>query len=180
MNAPTAGRKSPSRWLNQDCCISVRSSKLVIRCGKPPSRAAKTSHAIPVPGRCKNNGRTSMNEKILNRRVVVAGLPFLLAACSGRYSSITGEPFSVPFVPMNPALMRQEVSYRAPYRPGTVVVNLRERRLYLVQTSGQALRYAVGVGRAEGAIFHGSAMVGRKETWPSWTPTAHMMRTMPH
>jgi lipoprotein-anchoring transpeptidase ErfK/SrfK len=121
-----------------------------------------------------------MNDKTLSRRAVVAGLPLLLAGCSGGYRSITGELYSVPFVSMHPDLMRQEVAYGAPYRTGTVVVNIRERRLYLVQAGGRALRYAVGVGRAEARNFHGSAVIGRKEPWPSWTPTANMMRAMPH
>src|SRR6267378_7522125 len=121
-----------------------------------------------------------MNDKTLSRRAVVAGLPLLLAGCSGGYRSITGEPYSVPFVSMHPDLMRQEVAYGAPYRTGTVVVNIGERRLYLVQAGGRALRYAVGVGRAEARNFHGSAVIGRKEPWPSWTPTANMMRVMPH
>ena len=68
-----------------------------------------------------------MNDKTLSRRAVVAGLPLLLAGCSGGYRSITGEPYSVPFVSMHPDLMRQEVAYGAPYRTGTVVVNIRER-----------------------------------------------------
>src|SRR5258705_9291565 len=121
-----------------------------------------------------------MNDKTLSRRAVVAGLPLLLAGCSGGYRSITGELYSVRFVSMHPDLMRQEVAYGAPYRKGTVVVNIRERRLYLVQAGGRALRYAVGVGRAEARNFHGSAVIGRKEPWPSWTPTANMMRAMPH
>src|SRR5258708_6274440 len=50
----------------------------------------------------------------LSRRAVVAGLPLLLAGCSGGYGSITGEPYSVPFVSMLPDLMRQEVAYGAP------------------------------------------------------------------
>src|SRR5260370_11624540 len=81
---------------------------------------------------------------------------------------------------MRPDLRRPEVAYGAPYRTGTVVVNIRERRLYLVQAGGRALRYAVGVGRAEARNFHGSAVIGRKEPWPSWTPTANMMRAVPH
>jgi lipoprotein-anchoring transpeptidase ErfK/SrfK len=120
-----------------------------------------------------------MSDKTLSRRAIVAGIPFLLAGCSGGYGRITGEPHSIPFVSLDPGLMRQEVSYRAPYRTGTVVVNVRERRLYLVQPGGRALRYAVGVGRTEAINFHGSAVIGRKETWPSWTPTANMMRAMP-
>ena len=120
-----------------------------------------------------------MNDKTLSRRAVVAGLPFLLAGCSGGSRSIMGEPHSAPFVSIHPDLMRQEVAYGAPYRTGTVVVNIRERRLYLVQPGGRALRYAVGVGRAEARNFQGSAVIGRKETWPNWTPTANMMRVIP-
>jgi lipoprotein-anchoring transpeptidase ErfK/SrfK len=122
----------------------------------------------------------SKNDKTVSRRAVLAGLPFLLAGCSGGYSAITSEPYSIPSVSLDPSLMRQEVAYGAPHRPGTVVVNVRERRLYLVQPGGRALRYAVGVGRAEARNFHGSALIGRKETWPSWTPTANMIRAIPY
>ena len=84
---------------------------------------------------------SSMNDKTLSRRAVVAGLPFLLAGCSGGYGSIKGEPHSVPFVSIDPNLMRQEVAYGAPYRTGTVVVNIRERRLY--RSNRAAERYAM-------------------------------------
>lgn len=112
-----------------------------------------------------------MNEKTLSRRAVVAGVSLLLAGCSGTNRSIR--------FASHPDLVRQEVPYGAPYRTGTVVVNIRERRLYLVQSGSRALRYAVGVGRAEVRNFQGSAVIGRKEVWPSWTPTANMMRAMP-
>jgi starvation-inducible outer membrane lipoprotein len=82
-----------------------------------------------------------MNDKTLSRRAVVAGLPFLLAGCSGGYRSIKGEPYSVPFVSMHPDLMRQEVAYGAPYRTGTVVVNIRERRP--IWSNRAAERYAM-------------------------------------
>ena len=60
-----------------------------------------------------------------------------------------------------------------------MVVNVAQRRLYLVQEGGRALRYAVGVGREEALNFHGSAIIGRKAEWPSWTPTSTMIRAMP-
>ncbi len=41
------------------------------------------------------------------------------------------------------------------------------------------MRYAVGVGREEALNFRGSAVVGRKAEWPSWTPTANMMVHIP-
>ena len=58
-------------------------------------------------------------------------------------------------------------------------MNVAQRRLYLVQGDGRALRYAVGVGREEALNFHGDAIIGRKAEWPSWTPTATMIRAMP-
>jgi hypothetical protein len=66
-----------------------------------------------------------MSDKTLSRRTVVAGLPLLLAGCAGGYGAISGEPHPVPFVSVEPGLMRQEVTYRVPYRPNTVVVNIR-------------------------------------------------------
>jgi lipoprotein-anchoring transpeptidase ErfK/SrfK len=52
------------------------------------------------------------------------------------------------------------------------VVNVGERRLYLIQPGGVAIRYAVGVGREEALNFRGSAVIGRKAEWPRWSPTA--------
>jgi lipoprotein-anchoring transpeptidase ErfK/SrfK len=40
-----------------------------------------------------------------------------------------------------------------PSASGSIVVVVPERRLYLVQGNGRALRYAVGVGRAEALKF---------------------------
>ena len=68
---------------------------------------------------------------------------------------------------------------RGSERPGSIVINVPERRLYLVEGGGRALRYAVGVGRNEALNFHGSAVIGRKEEWPRWTPTANMIAAMP-
>jgi lipoprotein-anchoring transpeptidase ErfK/SrfK len=77
-------------------------------------------------------------------------------------------------------LVRREIAYGGPYRPGTIVVKTAERRLYWIEPEGRAIRYAVGVGREEGLNFRGAAHVGRKAEWPSWTPTESMMRRLPH
>ena len=79
----------------------------------------------------------------------------------------------------NQDLLRQEVTFPARYSPGTVVVNVAERRLYLVQSGGRALRYAVGVGREEALNFRGSAVIGQKAVWPRWIPTADMIKRIP-
>jgi lipoprotein-anchoring transpeptidase ErfK/SrfK len=60
--------------------------------------------------------------------------------------------------------------------PGTIVVQTNERRLYLVQPGGKALRYVVGVGRA-GKQWFGTTTVVSKHIKPAWTPPADMRRT---
>src|SRR5215831_7222803 len=44
-------------------------------------------------------------------------------------------------------LGRATVRYDSKYAPGTIIINTAERRLYLVQGGGSALRYGIGVGR---------------------------------
>jgi lipoprotein-anchoring transpeptidase ErfK/SrfK len=79
----------------------------------------------------------------------------------------------------NDDLLRREVTFPAQYRPGTIVVSVTQRRLYLVQRGGRALRYAVGVGREEALNFRGLAVIGRKAEWPRWIPSADMIKCMP-
>ncbi len=79
---------------------------------------------------------------------------------------------------VDPRFLRREVPYRGPYQPGTVVVDTANRFLYLVRENGRALRYGIGVGK-EGLAWSGTAEVGRKATWPRWTPTAAMIRREP-
>ena len=137
----------------------------------------------------------------LNRRALCLGLPLVLAGCassqqqsaalyvqptpsapSADYGSVANEPYPVRALDLSRVdsdLLRQHVTYRGPYAPGTVVVNIPERRLYLVQQGGSALRYAVGVGRNEALNFRGFAIIGRKAAWPIWTPTASMIESIP-
>src|SRR5580658_1152896 len=135
----------------------------------------------------------------IDRRGVLAGIALLLGGCATQGGIPFGagyNPFrnAVAYGPVNdhgheipaldltridPSLLRQEVAFAGPYRPGTIVVNIGERRLYLVQPGGTAMRYAVGVGREEALNFRGSAVIGRKAEWPHWTPTSDMIRRMP-
>src|SRR5205085_11019820 len=64
---------------------------------------------------------------------------------------------------------RQTVSFSGNYAPGTIYINTAERRLYLVQGNGQALRYGIGVGR-DGFRWGGTHRITAKKEWPSWTP----------
>ena len=138
----------------------------------------------------------------VDRRGVLAGIAVLLGGCAtprgflsgaaffplgnpqlaGAYGPVLDHGHEIPALDLtriDPSLLRQQVAFAGPYRPGTIVVNIGERRLYHVEPGGVATRYAVGVGREEALNFRGSAVIGRKAEWPHWSPTADMMRRMP-
>jgi lipoprotein-anchoring transpeptidase ErfK/SrfK len=73
---------------------------------------------------------------------------------------------------------RETVSFPANYAPGTIVINTAERRLYLVEPGGQALRYGIGVGR-DGFRWSGVHRISAKREWPGWTPPSEMRRRRP-
>lgn len=116
----------------------------------------------------------------------------LLAACGG--APTTTEPPVVPgyegiqdgefFIqPVPPQYLydgnrRELVAYAGEESPGTIVVDTHSRKLYLVEEGGMATRYPIAVGR-EGLSFRGTGVIGRKSDWPSWQPTANMVRTRP-
>lgn len=96
-------------------------------------------------------------------------------------SGPNGEPIEIGAV--RPAYLtqqnaRQRVAYNGPERPGTIVVDPYARFLYHVLEGGEAMRFGIAVGQA-GKNFSGSATISRKQAWPSWTPTANMVRTQP-
>lgn len=126
-------------------------------------------------------------------RIVALCAVLMLGACAATepklvtpppvpgYEAVDERGFHIPEV--DPALLtadvqRAEVAYSGTDRPGTVVIDTHARKLYFVEPDGKAMRYTIAVGRA-GLGFNGSAKVGRKQEWPSWTPTANMVRTMP-
>lgn len=124
---------------------------------------------------------TTESAVLLSRRAFALGLPLFAAGCvTANYGYVNDGGHVISAVEnVDPSLMRTEVSWKGNEKPGTVVVNIGQRRLYLVQGGGRALRYGVGVGRSEAANFRGTAVIGRKEKWPRWTPTASMMAAIP-
>jgi lipoprotein-anchoring transpeptidase ErfK/SrfK len=119
----------------------------------------------------------------LSRRAVVLGLPLFAAGCvTANYGSMNdgGHLISaVDITSIDSGLQRTQVGWKGKEKPGTVVVRIGERRLYLVQGDGTAVRYGIGVARTKGANFRGTAVIGRKEKWPYWTPTENMMMAIP-
>nr|WP_113888168.1 L,D-transpeptidase [Roseiarcus fermentans] len=136
---------------------------------------------------------------LFDRRAAVAALAAALGGCAAPrayapagglaaagpipgYGPIEDDGHEIPGLDaatVSPDALRRRVPFAGPYRPGTIVVDVADRRLYLVEPGGMAMRYTVGVGREEALNFRGSAVIGRKAEWPRWTPTRTMMETMP-
>ncbi|MEM1317869.1 MAG: L,D-transpeptidase [Pseudomonadota bacterium] len=75
---------------------------------------------------------------------------------------------------MDPALLPTRVAWNGSEKPGTIVVDTIQRRLFLIGHDGMARRYAVGVGKP-GFEWAGTHRVSRKAEWPSWTPPKEMI-----
>jgi lipoprotein-anchoring transpeptidase ErfK/SrfK len=108
--------------------------------------------------------------------MAAAALAALLAGCNGRpipdpaLSARDAEWMAlVPDAPENPNVGRYLVDYTGAEVPGTVVVDTKERQLFLVMPDRKAIRYGVAVGD-EAYGWTGSARIARKAEWPSWNP----------
>ncbi|WP_237154605.1 L,D-transpeptidase [Oryzibacter oryziterrae] len=69
---------------------------------------------------------------------------------------------------------RATVDYATKEAPGTIIIDTKEKHLYLVEDGGKAIRYGVGVGR-EGFGWKGTVAVGSKQEWPRWFPPKEMI-----
>jgi lipoprotein-anchoring transpeptidase ErfK/SrfK len=92
--------------------------------------------------------------------------------------SMVESPMQPGSLVMDPRYVRQEVSYNGDEGLGTIIINTRERLLYLVQSGGRALRYGIGVGRP-GFTWSGVHHISQKREWPDWTPPEEMLRRRP-
>lgn len=75
--------------------------------------------------------------------------------------------------------MPRQVEHRAGLSIGDIHVDPVAKYLYHIREGGVAMRYGVAVGRI-GLQSPGLYTIRRKVEWPSWTPTANMIRREPH
>lgn len=129
-----------------------------------------------------------MNSRVLKLTTALF-LAGALAGCStvggafytASYSSVTDAGYVVPAIPSEkiPAQYRRQiVKYQTDEKPGTIVVDTREKFLYFIMPDGKAMRYGIGVGR-EGFGWSGKARVAMKREWPTWTPPSAMIKRQP-
>jgi lipoprotein-anchoring transpeptidase ErfK/SrfK len=78
---------------------------------------------------------------------------------------------------LDPKYLPQEVEFSG-YKPGTIVIDPKQKFLYLVESSSSARRYGIAVGK-EGLQFTGTATVQTKREWPRWIPTKDMIEREP-
>jgi lipoprotein-anchoring transpeptidase ErfK/SrfK len=76
------------------------------------------------------------------------------------------------------SIRKEVVAYTTKHKPGTIVIETSERRLYLVLEDGKALKYGIGVGR-DGFRWSGQHRITRTAEWPGWTPPPAMRKRVP-
>jgi lipoprotein-anchoring transpeptidase ErfK/SrfK len=80
---------------------------------------------------------------------------------------------------LDPKYEPQRVTYgEGNYPAGSIVIDPESRFLYFMEDETSATRFGVGVGKA-GMSMRGTAYVARKAKWPTWSPTANMIRREP-
>ncbi|MDZ7823974.1 MAG: L,D-transpeptidase [Ahrensia sp.] len=97
------------------------------------------------------------------------------------YNSQPDGAYRLPTIPVSKVpneFRRQQVDYKTSEKVGTIIVDTSARLLYLVEPNGKAIRYGIGVGR-EGFEWQGTAKIGWKREWPTWTPPAEMIKRKP-
>ncbi len=92
------------------------------------------------------------------------------------YASAT--PGDASAYPADPKYNRQVVDYQTDEKPGTIVIDTPNKFLYLVEDSGKALRYGIGVGRP-GFTWAGVKEISAKREWPEWRPPSDMLQRRP-
>src|SRR6266436_9175482 len=88
---------------------------------------------------------------------------------------LANAPYAQASIPQD--YQRHIVQYHRSEAPGSIVVDTDARYLYYVLPDRKAIRYGIAVGE-EALSWYGIAKVGRKQEWPSWTPTPDIKRRL--
>ena len=89
------------------------------------------------------------------------------------YDPATSNPWG-----FNPRFLPQRVEANAGLTPGDIHVDAVARYLYHIRNDGTAMRYGVAIAR--GNLYEpGTYTIRRKARWPTWTPTAAMIKRDP-
>jgi lipoprotein-anchoring transpeptidase ErfK/SrfK len=112
---------------------------------------------------------------LTRRHLLVTGLAAGATAATGLSAQETARG---PVPPEMDWMTPRFVSVQGGVGPGEIHVDPDRYSLYWTIGNGEAIRYAVGIGRPglyEPGLFH----IGAKKEWPSWTPTPDMIAREP-
>lgn len=92
-------------------------------------------------------------------------------------------PITLPKAPIEGLTIAEElyptiVPVKRSFPVGSITVISSKYFLYFIARPGTAIRYGVGVGKAE-LVFRGEAVVSVKKEWPTWKPTEEMIQRNP-
>ena len=132
------------------------------------NRAALASIVLP-----NNVFNPAQVTDMINRRSLLIAGAGTVATAALVSPAIAHKTFT-----LDPRFLPQSVLAPVGYPIGTIVINTANRLLFLIEDAGRARRYGIGVGQA-GLALSGIAEIGRKAKWPSWRPTANMIRRDP-
>jgi lipoprotein-anchoring transpeptidase ErfK/SrfK len=76
------------------------------------------------------------------------------------------------------AQARESVAFSGAYPPGMIVIKQGERKLYLTEGNGMAIRYPIAIGMT-GRAWRGEAYVDGKYVAPAWSPPADVRAAHP-
>lgn len=113
---------------------------------------------------------------------VLVSLSMIMPGTAARVYNPTTNSWEEPGVATSSrrgsSIRKQVVNYETKYKPGTIIVETTERRLYFVLDDGKAMKYGIGVGR-DGFRWAGRHRITRKSEWPGWTPPPQMRKRVP-
>jgi lipoprotein-anchoring transpeptidase ErfK/SrfK len=123
--------------------------------------------------------RFSLLSAVLGAALTLGGCQFKGVADPSLTKRDTEWMALTPQAEIDPIFDRYEVNDPTGEKPGTIVVETKERQLYYVLPNKRAVRYGVAVGD-EAFGWTGTATVQRKAEWPDWNPPAEMKKRWPH
>jgi len=173
----------------------AKPAKKTVKVIEPMEPIAPIQSAEPLPAEAMNVALTGNNGEL--RSEVLGGQKQPSGGLfAGLFGGISSSGSSISYLPetraldsalaqknakkpfkVKPEFVPQDVEFTG-YDAGTIVIDTSARRLYLVESSTTARRYAIAVGR-EGLQFKGTVAVGDKQEWPRWIPTLDMQKREP-
>ena len=131
----------------------------------------------------KSRRDLGMNRRAFLGSILLSGVASVLSPGGSIAAAESSEPESFPIAwddvrKVARRFRRSLVDYETTEPPGTIVVDVNAKFLYLTLPGGRAYKYGIGVGR-QGFEWSGTAIVRRKAKWPSWIPPKEMVARDP-